>query len=320
MNNIDIDLIELRIQRFIKLYEFLKMDLEMTELLSKRYEKKFIDEALPEDLTNIEHLDKLDKNDNIFSNKGGCNKKGKGSGMKLDKMNLKKEESKDTEENKEYERLDREFEKELNELSNSDNVKNKMIKKVYHQISKVSHPDKCKDKLRNKMFIDAKEFYENEILIGLLYICSKLKINVKFENISNDEFTIIYRNIKEVESNIKKCKDTVSWKWSNTNNNDEKKNIKSWIKTKINNHFLINKKYKIDNIYPIKKYINVEGNISTMILSYLYPECILCSEQYRHKSKISIIKRCNHDYHESCLNKWIDRKNKYKCPLCINEF
>ena len=53
---------------------------------------------------------------------------------------------------------------------------------------------------------------------------------MKLENISNDEFTIIYRNIKQVEINIKKCKDTVSWKWSNTQNNDEKKNIKSWIK------------------------------------------------------------------------------------------
>jgi len=196
------------------------------------------------------------------------------------------------------------------------------MKKLYYKISKVAHPDKCKDIIKTKLFLDAKKFYETDNLIGLLEICSKLKIDINLEKMNNTDFGIIYTNIKELEQNIKKIKESVSWKWSNTNDEKEKRKIKDWINNKIMKHFVTEYKFYPDNTLKELQLLNdaeqcVTDKIIEIIQTFLNPICTICSKSYKRKNKIYIIKKCNHEFHLNCLNNWIDKNNKYKCPICI---
>jgi len=310
----------IRVKRFIKLYEFLKMDLEMTQILSEKYERDFIDKVLPPDLTNIEDLNDLDDNNNSCNVQGqfggGCNKKPKkGGGMKVDNMKINgKDINQECSNEEKNDDIEKDIEKDLDSCKTKG--KNKILKKLYHKISKIVHPDKCDDKTKNKMFIDAKDYYDKDILIGLLNICTILKIDIDLSEIGKEEFVIIYTNVKQLEANIKRIKENVSWKWSNAANDNEKSKIKLWIQKKINNYFIKNIKFYINNLYPLTEYIEDEQT-RNIIHSYLYPVCTLCSNVYKRKNKIARIKKCNHEYHLNCLNKWTDENNQYKCPTCI---
>jgi len=300
-NNEDIELIIIRVNRFIKLYDFLKMDLKMTKVLSHKYEKKFIEEVLPQDLSNINDLNDLEGNKNEDCRKS-CN-------IKIDKSNLKELNDK--------EKMDKNLDEEIEKEFRKKDTKNKMLKKLYYKVSKIAHPDKCNDKIKNKMFINAKEYYESNILIGLLEICTRLDIELDLQEIEKKEFVIIYNNIKNIETDIKKFKDSVSWKWSNSNDKEQKSKIKMWIKDKIMKYFLKEYEFHINKLYP--KNIDIDNKIYNEIISFLYPICLICNQEFKEKNKIGLIKKCKHEYHIGCLTKWIDKRNKYKCPICIKE-
>ncbi|KAI4333615.1 hypothetical protein L6164_018399 [Bauhinia variegata] len=44
--------------------------------------------------------------------------------------------------------------------------------------------------------------------------------------------------------------------------------------------------------------------------------CIICQDEYKDEEKIGIL-QCGHEYHESCLKKWLLVKNV--CPICKSE-
>lgn len=68
----------------------------------------------------------------------------------------------------------------------------KIIKKVFKKIAINSHPDKLIKKSKNNVpiFLEAREFYNNNKLIGLINCCIKLDINLEF--IDTDNKTIEY--------------------------------------------------------------------------------------------------------------------------------
>ena len=43
------------------------------------------------------------------------------------------------------------------------------------------------------------------------------------------------------------------------------------------------------------------------------------TRQDKNQSSNIVIGRCQHSYHEDCINKWIESSNKH-CPLCIQEW
>ncbi|XP_021730609.1 probable E3 ubiquitin-protein ligase ZFP1 [Chenopodium quinoa] len=42
--------------------------------------------------------------------------------------------------------------------------------------------------------------------------------------------------------------------------------------------------------------------------------CVICLEEYRHMDDVGTLKACGHDYHVSCIKKWLSMKNA--CPIC----
>lgn len=44
------------------------------------------------------------------------------------------------------------------------------------------------------------------------------------------------------------------------------------------------------------------------------PTCSICFEEFKYQQKIKTLTKCNHDYHEECINKWLE--NEKRCPMC----
>ncbi|KAK4272888.1 hypothetical protein QN277_021382 [Acacia crassicarpa] len=42
--------------------------------------------------------------------------------------------------------------------------------------------------------------------------------------------------------------------------------------------------------------------------------CVICLEEYKDMDDVGTLKTCRHDYHVSCIRKWLSMKNK--CPIC----
>ncbi|XP_010516968.1 PREDICTED: probable E3 ubiquitin-protein ligase RHG1A isoform X2 [Camelina sativa] len=43
-------------------------------------------------------------------------------------------------------------------------------------------------------------------------------------------------------------------------------------------------------------------------------KCAICLEEYKEKDELGEVKGCGHDYHGSCIKKWLSMKNS--CPIC----
>ena len=57
-----------------------------------------------------------------------------------------------------------------------------LIKKIYKKLAVICHPDKSNN---SEMFILVSECYQKKILIGLIYFCIELKINLNFIEVNN---------------------------------------------------------------------------------------------------------------------------------------
>lgn len=42
--------------------------------------------------------------------------------------------------------------------------------------------------------------------------------------------------------------------------------------------------------------------------------CAICLEEYKNMDDVGTLKTCGHDYHVSCIRKWLSMKNM--CPIC----
>ncbi|PQQ21071.1 uncharacterized protein Pyn_20982 [Prunus yedoensis var. nudiflora] len=74
------------------------------------------------------------------------------------------------------------------------------------------------------------------------------------------------------------------------------------------------------------------GNVSTGVSEDLIPKCltetiycssdqiqeegtcVICLEEYKDRDDVGALKTCGHDYHVSCIKKWLSMKNS--CPIC----
>lgn len=116
-----------------------------------------------------------------------------------------------------------------------DDIKSKentsVIKKLYREIVKLTHPDKVNNKKMNEIYLKATEYYEEDNKIGIYAVCNEL--NISYE-ISNDDIGLIYDQIKKYEQKISFIESTYTWKWYNCNDLAEKDQIMvNYIKMRI---------------------------------------------------------------------------------------
>lgn len=42
--------------------------------------------------------------------------------------------------------------------------------------------------------------------------------------------------------------------------------------------------------------------------------CAICYEDFGDNQKVKFLRECKHEYHETCINKWLE--NEKRCPVC----
>lgn len=107
----------------------------------------------------------------------------------------------------------------INEDSNSNPEKSAKVKKIYREIVKLTHPDRIKDKKLNDFYIKATEFYEENDLSGLYFICDQL--NIEYEIDENDDF-FISGKITKLKERISFMESTYTWQWHSAENEVKK--------------------------------------------------------------------------------------------------
>jgi len=130
-----------------------------------------------------------------------------------------------------------------------DNIYQILLKKIYRQLAKETHPDKNNGR-KTKLFYKIEKFYNNNNLLDLLTIASDFEIDIlneldkvisnliKKNKIDNEEntkqinkedilkelFENFDNDITNKNKKIEHIKKTVAWEWSNTV--DEKRKMK----------------------------------------------------------------------------------------------
>lgn len=94
----------------------------------------------------------------------------------------------------------------------------KKIKYIYRQIVKLTHPDKVSNKKLNNLYLEATEYYQQEDIISLYFICDELDISYELEE---SEFGLISENISKFREQMRFLENTFTWNWYNTEKKDE---------------------------------------------------------------------------------------------------
>ncbi|KAL9242806.1 hypothetical protein vseg_016770 [Gypsophila vaccaria] len=67
----------------------------------------------------------------------------------------------------------------------------------------------------------------------------------------------------------------------------------------------------IQEILPVTKYSRLIGTRPDQTET-----CAICLHEFRHYVKVRQLGNCNHIFHKSCLDRWIEHDLKSSCPLC----
>jgi hypothetical protein len=96
------------------------------------------------------------------------------------------------------------------------------LKKIYREIVKITHPDIVKVKKLNDLYIKATNFYDERNKIGLYKVCEGVGINYE---LTEKDVELIEYNINSLKSRIGFLESTFTWKWYNTEDENEKNKI-----------------------------------------------------------------------------------------------
>ena len=109
---------------------------------------------------------------------------------------------------------------EMEKLLEEEKKKSKeyVIGKVFKKIAKMCHPDKIDDECRIGYFRDAKEFYNNGVLIGVIYISNKLLIDTSLELQKPYINEVLKKEIDQIQKKIDEMTSSYCWKWKNSDN------------------------------------------------------------------------------------------------------
>tara|TARA_R110000803_G_scaffold11524_2_gene34265 strand:- start:420 stop:956 length:537 start_codon:yes stop_codon:yes gene_type:complete len=118
------------------------------------------------------------------------------------------------------------FEEEVDEETPPEEAK--LIKKLYREISKISHPDKVESVYLESMFKETNTAYKNKDIAKLFRIAVTLEINLE-----NIDITYISGKIKEkiriFEDKILTYTNSYAWKWGTASTPEEEEHIRTLI-------------------------------------------------------------------------------------------
>lgn len=101
--------------------------------------------------------------------------------------------------------------------------KNKELKKLYHRITKKTHPDKTGNDDYSSIFSDAVKAYKDNNLGRLLEIASQL--NIELGSLSKGALNLLEKNVDSVKKEIHTKKSTVAWAWSQDSSDEARKHL-----------------------------------------------------------------------------------------------
>lgn len=239
----------LNIRRKVLEYESLKYELEETEILSKEYFERFVNEVFPDKYNNLY----------VDSSNGSC---------------------------------PRRQQEEIEQPPLTDN-----FKKIYKKLTLKLHPDRNQhldeeDKKENEEeFKELLESYETGDYCNLLIKARELR--VKIPQLSDEEITILDKNVSVLKEKITRIKKQTSWVWCTTTNPLVKEQIKKYMKKTI-----------------------IESVVFDWIIEEV-KECPICLEDLIvNKTEKRLI--CGHIFHKECILTWFGIK--FACPLCRKSF
>ena len=115
-----------------------------------------------------------------------------------------------------------------NELSEEQDIKpsvqkNKDTKKLYRRIVEKTHPDKVGDNSQSDTFLEATRAYENQDVAMLLEIAASL--NIEMTSLHPETLILLENNVKTISEDINTKKSSVSWAWSQAENDEKKEEL-----------------------------------------------------------------------------------------------
>ena len=171
-----------------------------------------------------------------------------------------------------------------------DEISSEILNKLHKKITLRTHPDRCDEPELNELFIKTTKAYKEKNLPLIMEIAEIL--NIKVPTLKQPEIKIVNLNCRIIRSKIGDIRQQVAWKWCNASSEEEKNRIKKWVK-----NILITK------VLTLFKYDSEDFD----------EKCSICLEIFRDGMNIAEL-RCNHKFHENCINKWFDVN--FTCPLC----
>lgn len=96
------------------------------------------------------------------------------------------------------------------------------IKKIYHKIAKITHPDKTSVKKLIETHAKAKRLYEQNNLMGLYLVCVDLNIDVDLGDLKIEE---LKQSIEKKRNQLGELKNSYLWLWVNANSDLEREKI-----------------------------------------------------------------------------------------------
>jgi hypothetical protein len=125
-----------------------------------------------------------------------------------------------------------EIEEEIKEIiEDRKNIeKDSKIKSLFREIVKVTHPDKTNNTALNNFYIQAKNCYETNDVIGIYKICDDLSIDYE---INDNDLERLKETIDQFRNKISFIKNKITWKWVNTDEKEKEKIAFNYIKSKI---------------------------------------------------------------------------------------
>jgi hypothetical protein len=122
----------------------------------------------------------------------------------------------------------------------TDLIKNKIFNKIFKIIALKCHPDKCKDEIKNKVFIFANKLKDNkdinDNILKLLFLCSQCNM-IDDINLSEEEYIFVEEILEETDKKILDKKNTIFYNWDNMNENQKKMYINILKKNYEKNNF-----------------------------------------------------------------------------------
>jgi len=119
---------------------------------------------------------------------------------------------------------EKEKKKEVREL---DEKGKKILKDVYREVVKITHPDLDKENLYTDEFRSATEYHETQNLPEIVELANDLEIDISKYDIDDEIlFSQTEQEVKNLSKKIDDIKSSVGWQWAHAKTDEEREMLK----------------------------------------------------------------------------------------------